>query len=160
MECTYCGEALDDEEAASPQKDNDGDVMCDQCWSDKYEDVCQRCGEYRLKTDLKTEPGNLIAAWMEAPGSPDDLTPGYYRVKTWPIFVDYMIGGHMYSDALERVADLDKKGLRGAAEAHTCCGPLCGSCMVEIEERIKTPNAALSGPHEAASKSDAGPRSA
>lgn len=145
MECTYCGEELDDEETANPQKDDDGDVMCDQCWSDKYEDICQRCGEYTLNTDMKTEPGNLIAAWMEAPGYPDDLTAGYYRVKHWPIFVDYMIGGHMYSDALQRVADLDKKGLLAAKEAHMCCGPMCGSCRAEIEERIETPNAQVTG---------------
>lgn len=37
VECTYCGDELDDEEAASPKKDADGDVMCDDCWREKHE---------------------------------------------------------------------------------------------------------------------------
>ena len=81
MGCTYCGEELDDEEAANPEKDADGDVMCDQCYDEKYRDHCDRCGEKVEKTELGSEPGRLIAVWDETSGNLEDLQPGYYRVK-------------------------------------------------------------------------------
>lgn len=140
MQCTYCGKDLDEYERDDPPKDADGDVMCEGCWSEKNESVCDRCGEYCLNADFADEPGNLIAIWQKAPGAPDDLAPGYYRVKRWPIYAYWMIGGHMYSDCLERAADLDEEGRRAALDANTLCSLLCSTCRGEIEERIKTPN--------------------
>ena len=141
MECTYCGKELDDEEAANPEKDEDGDVMCDQCYDEKHRDYCDRCGEKVEKTELGSEPGNLIAVWAEAPGNPEDLTPGYYRVKEWPFYADGMIEGYMISSRLERVADLDDRGKKAAPEVYTSCGPLCSTCRADVEATLKTPNA-------------------
>ena len=140
MECTYCGKELDDEEAANPEKDEDGDVMCDQCYDEKHRDYCDRCGEKVEKTELGSEPGNLIAVWAEAPGNPEDLTPGYYRVKEWPFYADGMIEGYMISSRLERVADLDDRGKKAAPEVYTSCGPLCSTCRADVEATLKTPN--------------------
>ena len=140
MECTYCGKELDDEEAANPEKDEDGDVMCDQCYDEKHRDYCDRCGEKVEKTELGSEPGNLIAVWAEAPGNPEDLTPGYYRVKEWPFYADGMIEGYMISSRLERVADLDDRGKKAAPEVYTSCGPLCSTCRADVEATLKTPS--------------------
>ncbi len=145
MKCTYCGEELDDEEAASPEKDADGDVMCDQCYDEKCRDYCDRCGEKVETIELGSEPGNLIAVWAEAPGNPEDLKPGYYRVKEWPFYADGMIEGYMISSNLERVADLDDRGKKAAPEAYTICAPLCSTCRAEVEATLKPSNAQVTG---------------
>ena len=145
MGCTYCGEELDDEEAANPEKDADGDVMCDQCYDEKCRDHCDRCGEKVEKTELGSEPGRLIAVWVDAPGNPEDLQPGYYRVKEWPFYADGMIEGYLISHNLERVADIDDRGKKAAPEAYTSCGPLCLTCRAAVEATLKPPNAELSG---------------
>lgn len=141
MECTYCGEELDDEETANPEKDADGDVMCDQCYDEKCRDYCDRCGEKVENSELSAEAGHLIAVWIETDASPEDLQPGYYRVKEWPIYADGMIEGYMISSNLERVADLDERGKKAAPEAYTNCAPLCSTCRAAVEATLKTSNA-------------------
>lgn len=141
MECTYCGNNLDDEEAASPEKDDDGDVMCDDCYQEHFMETCERCQNLVDTKSLDCSPGNLIATWRKAEGSPDDLTPGYYRVKEWPFYADGMIEGYMISRNLEKVGELSERDAKAAPEAWTSCSPLCSTCRAEIEAQIKTPNA-------------------
>ena len=153
MKCTYCGNELDDEETANPEKDEDGDVMCDQCYDENFRDYCDRCGEKVEKTGLGSEPGHLIAVWVETQGNPEDLKPGYYRVKEWPFYADGMIEGYMISHNLERVADLDDRGKKAAPEVYTNCAPLCSMCRAEVESTLKTPNAEVTGaPHHETNK--------
>lgn len=152
-ECTYCGNELrDPHEIANPPTDEDGDIICDECYRDRYEEICERCGEYAQKTDMDTSKGSLIAVWTEAPGRPDDLAPGYYRVNAWPLYADGMIEGYMFSGNIERVADLDDKGERAAQNAWVNCGPLCSECRGKIEETLKVPNAPHEGPGAASSR--------
>lgn len=135
--CTYCGQTLNDDEANSPEKDEDGDVMCDDCHKDHYMDSCERCQNYVDKKDLDCSPGNLIVTWREAPGRPDDLSPGYYRVKEWPFFADGMIEGYMISRNLEKIGDLSAADTKVAADAWTECSPLCSECREKIETQFK-----------------------
>lgn len=132
--CSRCGNDLDDEESGSPDKDEDGDIICSNCWSDLYQGHCGRCGEYAMQTELKAHPGELIAVWENTPATPNDLTPGYYRVKQWPFFSDGMIEGHMYANALSRFSDLDELGKRASGEQSTLCSPLCQDCRTKIEK--------------------------
>lgn len=139
--CTWCGEALDSEERESPERDDSGDVMCDDCYDEEYRGYCDRCGEKHDKSELAANPGDLIAIWRTAPGLSGDLMPGYYRVNGWPFFADGMIEGYFYNDRLERVTDLDEQGKRGADDAYTLSGPLCSCCHAEVEASLP-PNAA------------------
>lgn len=141
--CTDCGEELDEEEFESPQRDASGDVICDECYDERYLDYCDRCMEKIEKTELEATPGQLIAVWREAPGRPNDLSPGYYRVKEWPIYADGVIEAYMISSSLERVGDLDADGQRAAKDAWTPCGPMCLTCREQVEAYMKTPNLEL-----------------
>lgn len=142
--CAWCGNQLRDDEKEFPQVDNSNKIICDDCHREHYMDTCNRCLETVDKDQLDCHPGRLIAVWQEAPClASDDLQPGYYRVKSWPMYADGMIEGYFYSDALERVTDLDEKGVRGAGESNSCSGPLCLDCQGEIEKLLKQREAAL-----------------
>lgn len=132
LACAYCGNQLDGEEVESPEHDADGDVLCDDCYDEHFRDYCGRCDEKVDKTDLDTSPGQLIGIWNTAPASGGELVPGYYRVKHRPFFVDWMIGGHFYSDALEFVRPLDEEGRRQSDEAMHYSGPLCSACRAAL----------------------------
>lgn len=132
--CSYCGEELHGEELESPYKDESGDIMCDNCYTDHYEDYCDLCDNIVENTELESKPGELIAVWREAPGLCCTIAPGYYRVKQWPIFYAAgMIGGYIFPDAIEKVIDLDDEGRKTAEEYDKLCGKLCGTCRNRIE---------------------------
>lgn len=128
--CALCGDELDHEEKEYPRKDEDGDPVCDRCYTEKYEGVCDRCGEIVEKKELAMNPGELTAFWEEV----DGLKPGYYRVLKWPIYMDGMIEGYVLTDNLKFVAKLDAKGKRAAKDAWTPGGRMCCACRDEIQK--------------------------
>lgn len=132
-ECTYCDEQLDREEFQNPRRDEEGAVMCDQCYRDKCQDVCSRCEEIVDNTDLDTQPGCLIGIWEEVPGSGEDLQPGYYTVLRRPFLLSSMLGGgNFLSWALRRFSALDATGLRAAEDCSYPSGPLCSDCQRHV----------------------------
>jgi len=139
-DCTWCSEALSEEEAEHPDRDDDGDPICERCHTEHFMDNCSRCDELVENDELDTAPGQLIAIFDAAPAlCQDDLEPGYYRILKRPFFASGMIEGHFYSDALQRVADLDADGLRAASEACSIAAPLCSRCRDAVEVLV-TPN--------------------
>lgn len=137
VDCTWCGAVLDEEEAASPSRDDDGDAICDRCHTEHFMGNCSRCGELVELADLDTTPGQLIALYAAAPVlCKENLEPGYYRILKRPFFADGMIEGHFYGDALQRIAGLDAKGQSAAPEAYCLAGPLCSCCRLEVEASV------------------------
>lgn len=134
--CTWCGEELDSEERENPERDDRGELMCDECYDEEYMGYCDRCGEKRAKSELEANPGDLIAIWLTAPGARGNLAPGYYRVNGWPFFADGMIEGYFYNDRLDRVADLDEQGKRVAEDAYSLSGPLCSCCRTKVDASL------------------------
>jgi hypothetical protein len=133
--CTRCGDELPEEEASDPDTDEDGDVICSDCWRERFMDLCVRCDETVMKTELEAKPGELIAIWMDV--GDDDLLPGYYRVKEWPFYADGMIEGFFFQGALEQVAALDARGREVVKEGPWCASaPLCEDCRTRIESRL------------------------
>ena len=138
MKCYECEEPLDEEQSANPMRGDGGEIICDDCHREGYQDDCHRCQNTVDKTELESNPGELIAVIREASGMPDDLEPGYYRVKAWPFFHDGMISGYFDGRNLERVADLDRLGL-GASEDTLCAAiPLCLECRQSLTPNTET----------------------
>lgn len=123
-ECGLCGEHLQADEADAPYHDEDGDIVCDACYHEHYEDECDRCGELAPKIELTMNPGELIALWSEV----DDLAPGYYRVLSWPIYMDGMVTGFILPSSLEYVKPLE----RDMQHKHPPGGRLCKACRAEV----------------------------
>lgn len=138
LNCTYCGDTLDSEEAESPQHDESNDVMCDSCYDSHYRDYCSLCDEFVEKIDLDTSPGKLIVVFEEVPATgTHDLSPGYYRILKRPFFADGMIEGHFYGHALQRVLPLDEQGERAAKDASFYSGPMCSDCFARVEKSVQ-----------------------
>lgn len=131
--CTRCEDALDDYEAENPYRDDSGKILCDECYREEYEGICDLCHETVEAKELESKPGELIAVWREAPGLCCKVEPGYYRVKEWPIYAHGMIEGYLFSDAIEKISDLFGRGLKAAKESEALCGTLCEDCRGRIE---------------------------
>ena len=133
--CWVCSEKLNEEEVECPSKDENGDVICDECYREHYEQECPICCEYVHNDDIDPDIGSVIGIWEDAPGSGETLEPGYYRVLRMPFFMDGMIGsGSFFSSSLEKIAILDEDGLRAAKEAGAMAGPICKECQGTIEQ--------------------------
>lgn len=136
--CSYCDTELDRYERRNPRRDEARAVMCDDCFSQHYEDNCTRCCElFEKKTELASKPGHLIGVWREVPAlTTGALPPGYYRVLKWPIFADGMIEGYFFGDAVTFACGLDAQGERRAEEEQYMSGPICRCCSAAVEEQI------------------------
>lgn len=79
MECTRCGKHLDDEERENPRKDDDGDIICDECHHDKYEFTCCDCQNYG---DVEDQHNMLVVfEEVDSMGGPErTVQPGIYRI--------------------------------------------------------------------------------
>ncbi len=123
MKCAWCEKLLDD-----PERSDNGEILCDDCYREEYSGDCDRCMNIVDKTELESRPGEMIAVLREAPGLSGDMRPGYYRVKDWPFFADGIIEGYFHDSNLERVADLDQPALGAARDSICAAIPLCSEC--------------------------------
>jgi hypothetical protein len=127
--CSLCSDELREEQRDSPFKSDDGDPVCDRCYHEKFEGVCDRCRDVVEKKELAMRPGEILALWEET----DGLKTGYYRVLRWPIYMDGMIDGYIVTDNLQRLKPLDEAGIAAADDAYTPGGRLCAACQKEIQ---------------------------
>ena len=44
--CTDCGSTLEPDEEESPRRNEDGNIVCDQCFDDHYQHLCPICEEH------------------------------------------------------------------------------------------------------------------
>ncbi len=141
IKCAWCEECLDAEQSANPERSDDGEIICDECYREEYRDDCNRCMDIVDKTELEARPGEMIAVLREAPGLSGDMEPGYYRVKEWPFFADGIIEGYFHDSNLERVADLDQPALDAAQDSTYAAISLCSGCRQAIAEASNSPRA-------------------
>ena len=72
MTCTWCNSPLLGEERERPKHDSDGDIICDECHTDEYCDMCPLCEGYYLKSE---QASNSLLAVIDS----DLATPGIYQ---------------------------------------------------------------------------------
>ena len=89
--CGYCHRMLTKDEVESPEVDSDGDMMCDDCYSDHYQQVCPICENY---FDKATRPDDYYFAitksvidenCIEYNGKP--MIPGLYKALKYPMYI-------------------------------------------------------------------------
>jgi len=119
--CTYCEEPLTADELEAPHQ-RDGDMYCDDCWSDNFEFICCLCrnledDEYQHRFLVVTEPTDAECG--------KTVAPGVYEIVETPYYGGPIIGRlHMFADSIRRVADLP-----AGIDADGCpCGHLCRGC--------------------------------
>lgn len=120
IECCLCGDPLDGEEADNPYLD-DGDVICNDCYHERYEFTCCCCAEYGHVDDQH----KLLVVFEET----SRVTPGIYRIGILPYYTDCLIGsGWLHPESLTRIADLNPD-MDGNGYP---CGHLCARCQSKV----------------------------
>ncbi len=128
--CTECGEPLSTVEIGPPDpyapgelltlRDDNGHVLCMDCWSDEHLFSCSLCGT----EDENTMRDHGVAVFDA--DAAEIAEAGIYRVKNRPYYMASVIGaGYLIDTAIERVGDLP---------AETCghdfaCGHMCRWCL-------------------------------
>ena len=125
MNCERCGEKLDEEEAESPQRDRDGDIICDECFELKYTYICPICREM-FNEDFSKEISPEYFLVSEDTSEDLNLTPGIYEITSYPFYADSMIEIHIFKTAVNKIADLPK----GTYEDDTQY--VCSNCAERI----------------------------
>ena len=107
MKCTYCENELDKEESKNPRTDSDGDIICDECFHEEYEEVCPLCGDYFEKGN--PQEGEYYFAITKN----DDcrVQPGVYVAVTFPFYIDNMFTQRVITNNVEKVGDLEGNDL-------------------------------------------------
>jgi len=146
IKCTHCGEPLNDEEAASPRRDEDGDVgiLCDECWHLQYEFTCCRCEEY---DHVKVQHRYLVV-FEKTYGLYGDVAPGLYRITRFPYHGGPIIGTPwLENGSLERIGDIPKRAMwnpisgsydriEQVPQGNYPCGHLCSHCQEALTRRV------------------------
>ncbi len=120
--CSFCGNAFDEEESQSPSRDpNDGQSVCDRCYSDNFTFDCVRCGS---EGDIEDQHRYLII--LEECGG---LGPGIYRINDRPYFTSNYFNMWWNVRCLSRLRDADG---RYANLYEFPSGHLCYECQHEM----------------------------
>jgi len=113
--CAWCEEHLDDEEKESPQKDNDGDIICDNCYDEHYRYACPLCSEF-----VEKEGNQEHIALTNALAEDQEMEPGIYKVLQFPWFSSDCFSMHIYELNVKKVKDLPKE-LQEETEGNYIC---------------------------------------
>jgi len=105
MNCAMCREELNEEEIKSPQIDEEGHVVCDACFEDKYTHLCPICEEY-FDEDFtkKISPSGLLVSEYAAESV--NMESGIYEITAYPFFCDGIIELELIETSINRVGDL------------------------------------------------------
>ena len=105
MKCTECETELDAEEAESPRIDEDGGIICDRCFEDKYSHLCPLCEEtFDGDFSVKISPKHILVTKYAAEEL--GLDPGIYEIISYPWFADGIIEIQIYESAIKKIAEI------------------------------------------------------
>ena len=105
MKCTGCETELNAEEAESPRIDEDGGLICDQCFKDKYSHLCPLCEEtFDKDFSVKISPKHILVTKYAAEELGFD--PGIYEIISYPFFADGITELHLFASSIKKIAEL------------------------------------------------------
>lgn len=116
--CAYCERPLTDEETEGPCRDEDGEIMCDECYSEHYEYLCPLCQNL-----VAVEGNEKHILVTHALADNQAMEPGIYRVLELPWFTSNYFSMRIHQHALKREADLPEE-----ASDMVCGDNVCEEC--------------------------------
>lgn len=128
IECAHCCCELDEERAENPRLNEDDDPICDDCYSEHYEEVCAIC-EDSFDKPCSPESGHYLTI-SDEDGIPK-YPAGIWKVLKWPFYIsDCIGGGHVYDECIQWIAPLPVyKQVFGLQTIYS------GSCCLECAEK-------------------------
>lgn len=137
--CTFCGAALDDDEAADPRREGD-DILCDACWDARHTYECWLC----LETEDETERHTYLV--VMDPARCDLALPGLYRIDRTPYYWDGMLAAGIYPRAVTWLGYLpEPPDAEGSYAAGDLCARCRRACLDHITYMARCSVAALGG---------------
>ncbi len=138
--CTWCKKRLDYEEVESPHLSEDNEVLCDDCYDEKYRRICPLCEEYY--EDSKTVEDGFYYMIIEKREGSDtigkSLQRGIYQIIQFPFFADGMIEGHYFSRAFKKLRILTKEEKEKIKKEEIKDNEICKDCVNEVTERASS----------------------
>lgn len=103
--CTCCGDELDQEEIEFPQKNKNGDIICDRCFDDRYSHLCPICeNKFSENFEVQISPKYLLVT--DDVGKELDIRSGIYEIIKYPFFADGITEWNLITTAINRIADM------------------------------------------------------
>lgn len=131
MNCTRCGEALDDEETESPRLDSDGEPICDDCFREFFESYCPMCCDYY---ETENEESTVFLLFEDV-----GVPPGIYRPNSYPFYSQPFIGeGHIYKSQVELIGSIDLAREHVEDESGYPATFLCKNCEEDLLKTIQS----------------------
>ncbi len=127
VECGMCGELLDDEERLNSRLHEDGDLICDRCYTDEYEFTCYYCWEYAPIEDQH----KMLVVNEECGG----LKRGVYRIIDSPYYTSNYFNMWFNPECFEFVCAVPKDLLRPEEMflgGSYPTGHLCQGCQYKV----------------------------
>ena len=109
LECSYCGKELDEEELENPYTDDCDSVMCDDCYTQNYQQQCPICED---NFDKPTKPEELffvVAKEVCGDVASEPIKPGIYQTTCWPYYLGSTGFGFetLFGGSIKLVRELD-----------------------------------------------------
>ena len=128
--CTRCEELLDEEEAESPRldkRDDNEDIICDDCYTELFEITCPICEEYFEDENFGEGKFHFIITDYDYPHS---IRPGVYKAIRFPFFSSCMVGSDdIYPECVEFVAPIKHGWCKKSAN-----GQICQECIDKLKQ--------------------------
>jgi hypothetical protein len=130
IECGRCGNDLDDDEMESPRQDEDGDIMCDECYHEHFEFTCSVCQEHGDTEDQH----NMLAVYDSEVFEENDRENGWkrgvYMIVDRPYYLAPLIGQvWIYTRCLEWIGPIPRDKGNDESPIGYACGHLCLECQ-------------------------------
>lgn len=129
--CGWCEAELMEGEIGAPRLAFDDKKMCDECYHDKHEFNCYKCGNSDDSEEKDAIGRLLIIADADEIG--EGWQTGVYRIVAHPYYTSNMFDMWFHRDALNRVCDLPD-GFNPQDECPS--GHLCRECTAGIEAAL------------------------
>jgi len=105
--CTNCGSTLEPDEEEAPRKDEDGNIVCDQCYDDRYQHLCPICEELFWEVYEKEISPKYFIITRQAEAN-HVAKAGFYEIVSLPFYKDGIIEASLIDSAINRLGDLPK----------------------------------------------------
>jgi hypothetical protein len=132
-ECYFCDNKLDEYEMENPYRDEDENILCDNCYTEQYQNFCPLCEEYYDKPTKPEECFFVVAKEVKDDVACNPIKPGIYQTTSWPYWLGATGFGFemLFEDSIKLIRELDinsmiqklypHSDMIGADEICPCC---------------------------------------
>lgn len=123
-----------------------GEVICEDCWKDKYMLTCPICEEYFEKA-RKPKDEVIIISKESIDEYQMGVKPGFYQIKEWPYYRANCVTGFdfLFESAIKLIKEVDINSILRKLHPNNCYDKVdacecCHDCMKLYTGQMKITN--------------------